>query len=62
MSRTYRTKKNEILATRITPRLYDYVKMAAYNDSLSVSEWIRNLIISELKRNNLLPFRLYEPQ
>ena len=49
------TPKNVLLATRVTPRVRDIVLQMARRERLNVSEWMRNLIVSELKRNEALP-------
>lgn len=49
------TPKNVLLATRVTPRIRDIVVQMAQHEGLNVSEWMRNLIVSELKRNDALP-------
>jgi hypothetical protein len=53
--------KNILLATRVTPRIRDIVIQMALREGLNVSEWLRNLIISELKRNEVLPNVLRAP-
>jgi hypothetical protein len=49
------TPKNVLLATRVTPRIRDIVVQMSHREGLNVSEWLRNLIINELKRNEALP-------
>jgi hypothetical protein len=49
------TPKNMLLATRVTPRIRDIVIQMAQREGLNTSEWLRNLIIGELKRNEALP-------
>jgi len=49
------TPKNVLLATRVTPRIRDIVVQMAHREGLNTSEWLRNLIINELKRNEALP-------
>jgi len=49
------TPKNVLLATRVTPRIRDIVVQMSQREGLNVSEWLRNLIINELKRNEALP-------
>lgn len=53
--------KNILLATRVTPRIRDIIIQMAHREGLNVSEWLRNLIISELKRNEVLPNVLRAP-
>jgi hypothetical protein len=54
--------KDVLLATRVTPRISVNVKQMAYREGLNVSEWLRNLIIEELKRTDSLPKRFNEPK
>ncbi len=49
------TPKTVLLATRVTPRIRDIVVSMAVREGLNVSEWMRNLIIMELKRSEALP-------
>jgi hypothetical protein len=53
--------KDILLATRVTPRISENVKQMAYREGLTVSEWLRNLIVAELKRTDSLPRRFKEP-
>jgi uncharacterized protein (DUF1778 family) len=46
--------KTEMLAVRVTKPIKDAVIMAAQSEGLDVSEWMRSLIISELRRRSLL--------
>jgi len=55
------TPKTVLLATRVTPRIRDIVVQMAHREGLNVSEWLRNLIIGELKRNEALPTLLRSP-
>ena len=55
MPQKTRTPKNMLLATRVTPRIQDIVIQMAQREGLNVSEWMRNLIIMELKRAEALP-------
>ena len=55
MPRKTGTPKNVLLATRVTPRIRDIVVQMAQREGLNVSEWLRVLIINELKRNAALP-------
>ena len=47
--------KTALLATRVTPRIRDVVVQMATREGFNVSEWLRNLIIMELKRTGVLP-------
>jgi hypothetical protein len=53
--------KDVLLATRVTPRISMSVKQMAYREGLNVSEWLRNLILEELKKTDSLPKRFKEP-
>ena len=53
--------KTVLLATRVTPRIRDIVVQMATREGLNVSEWLRNLIILELKRAEALPSVLRAP-
>ena len=55
MPQKTRPPKNMLLATRITPKVRDSVVQLAQREGLNVSEWLRNLIIMELKRADVLP-------
>lgn len=61
MGRSAAIRKNVLLATRVTPKISQTVRQLALRDGLTVSEWIRNLIIMELKKSNMLPNRLMSP-
>jgi hypothetical protein len=47
--------KSVLLATRVTPRIKDVVERMAIREGLSVSEWLRNLVVIELKKEEALP-------
>ena len=61
MPRKTGSPKNVLLATRVTPRIRDIVVQMAHREGLNVSEWMRNLIIMELKRAEALPSVLRAP-
>jgi hypothetical protein len=50
-----KSTKSTIIALRLNPRIAELVSQAASNDCMNVSEWIRSLIVEELKRRGLLP-------
>jgi hypothetical protein len=54
MRQKTRPPKNMLLATRITPKVRDSVVQLAQGEGLNVSEWLRNVIIMELKRADVL--------
>jgi hypothetical protein len=53
--------KTVLLATRVTPRIRDIVVQMATHEGLNVREWLRNLIIMELKNSEALPNVLRAP-
>ena len=55
------TPKTVLLATRVTPRIRDIVVQMASREGLNTSEWLRNLIILELKKGEALPNVIREP-
>ena len=55
MDKTTSKPKSVMLATRVTPLINDIVNQMAKREGLNKSEWIRNLIIAELKRSKVLP-------
>jgi hypothetical protein len=61
MGRSKSQTKDILLATRVTPRISENVKQMAYREGLNVSEWLRNLIVAELKKTGSLLRRFKEP-
>ena len=61
MGRSKSNAKTILLATRVTPKINDLIKQMAYREGLHVSEWMRNIIVNELKKNGLLHTKLREP-
>lgn len=55
MPRTKALKKSELLCTRVTPEIKSRIQVAASREGLSPSEWVRNLILGELKATDSLP-------
>jgi hypothetical protein len=47
--------KVALLTTRVTPQIKNVVEQQASREGLTSSEWLRNLVIRELKGENLLP-------
>ena len=62
MPRSNGTPKSVLLATRVTPGIDAKIKQIAFREGLYVSEWIRQLCISELKEQNMLGNRIKPPQ
>jgi hypothetical protein len=61
MGRSQSKTKTKLLATRVTPKIQELIKQMAYREGLYVSEWIRNVILNELKKNGMLTTTLMEP-
>ncbi len=61
MGRSNGVPKSVLLATRVTPGINQKVKQMAFRDGLYVSEWIRQLIIAELKNQDMLGRPLQVP-
>jgi hypothetical protein len=55
MPKTDSETKAALLTTRVTPQIKDVVEQQASREGLTSSEWLRNLVIEELKRESLLP-------
>ncbi|HID90773.1 TPA: hypothetical protein EYP44_02305 [Candidatus Bathyarchaeota archaeon] len=47
--------KEKLISTRVTPTIKSIVFNEAEREGLTISEWLRNLIVVELRRRNLLP-------
>ena len=47
--------KDSLLCTRVTPLIKKVVLQQASIEGLSSSEWLRNLIVKELRARNALP-------
>jgi hypothetical protein len=61
MGRIRGEPKNVLLTVRVTPRIREHVLQEASREGLVASEWLRNLIVIELKKSNALPISLREP-
>jgi len=62
MGRSHGTPKSVLIATRVTPAINAKIKQVAFREGLYVSEWIRQLIISELRKQDMLGRPLHFPQ
>ena len=62
MGRSNGIPKSVLLATRVTPGISEKIKQVAFREGLYVSEWIRQLIIAELKNQDMLGRPLHAPQ
>ncbi len=61
MPRTKALKKTELVCTRVTLEIKNRIQVAASREGLSPSEWVRNLILGELKATDSLPDLLRVP-
>ncbi|RJS76539.1 hypothetical protein CW712_01325 [Candidatus Bathyarchaeota archaeon] len=48
------TSKAELLCTRVTPQIKEAVIHESQVEGLTASEWLRNLIVKELKERGAL--------
>ncbi|MEM2240530.1 MAG: winged helix-turn-helix domain-containing protein [Candidatus Bathyarchaeia archaeon] len=62
MSQTTASTKKSIIAFRVAPYVKDLVTQVALSEGLAPSEWLRNLLIGEFKRRNLLPKTVTTPK
>ena len=62
MPRNNANPKTVLLATRVTPRIKRLVGQLAQREGLAVSEWLRNIVVMELKRNSALPALIQSPE
>ncbi len=46
--------KEDLLCTRVTPMIKDAVARESQMEGLTTSEWLRNLIVKELKERGAL--------
>jgi hypothetical protein len=46
--------KSALLSVRVTPHIKETVAQLTHSEGVDVSEWLRNLIVSELKRRGAL--------
>ena len=61
MGRSSSTPKTELIATRVTPRISRIIKAIAASEGLYASEWVRKVIIKELKSSKLLTTSINHP-
>ena len=61
LGRSKSKPKTVLLATRVTPKINELINQMAHREGLYVSEWIRTVLIGELKKSGLLTTRLIDP-
>jgi len=54
--------KNALISTKITTRIKGIIVQQASREGITSSEWLRKLIIKELKNENLLPIIFKTPE
>ena len=52
------TKRKPALATRVSPNIYNSFKLLANNLGITVSEYLRRLILQDLESKKMLQYRL----
>jgi len=62
MPKTSFGSKTSLICTRVTPYIKEIIEQQASREGLTSSEWIRNLIIKELKEENLLQMVFKTPK
>ena len=62
MPRTSFEAKTSLVCTRVTPYIKEIIEQQASREGLTSSEWVRNLIIKELKEENLLQMVFKTPR
>jgi len=62
MPKTSFETKSSLVCTRVTPNIKEIIEQQASIEGLTPSEWIRNLIIKELKNENLLKMVFKTPK
>jgi len=62
MPKTSFEPKTSLVATRVTPYIKEIIEQQASREGLTSSEWVRNLIIKELKAEKLLQMVFKTPK
>ena len=62
MPKTSFEAKTSLVCTRVTPFIKEIIEQQASREGLTASEWIRNLIIKELKEEKLLQLVFKTPK
>jgi hypothetical protein len=61
MGRGSGTPKTKLIATRVTPRIRRIITSVAASEGLYTSEWVRKVIVKELKQSKLLTTSIDHP-
>lgn len=62
MPKTSFATKTALVCTRVTPFIKEIIEQQASREGLTSSEWVRNLIIKELKEEKLLQLVFKTPK
>ena len=54
--------KTSLISTKVTTRIREIIIQQASREGITTSEWLRKLIIKELKNENLLPMVFKTPK
>ena len=54
--------KTSLVSTKVTSRIREIIIQQASREGITTSEWLRKLIIKELKNENLLPMVFKTPK
>ena len=54
MGRSTFGRKTELLTARVTPEISEAVKRIATSEGLNIAEWLRKLIVLELRSNGMI--------
>lgn len=55
-------RKSVIVTTRLTPEIKNSIDQASSQEGISSSEWMRNIIVKELRTRDLLPVTYILPE
>lgn len=61
MGRSRSKPKTKLIVIRVTPRIRRIIESVAINEGLYTSEWVRKVIIKELKNSKLLTTSISHP-
>lgn len=59
MPKSSSLRKTEIIATRVTSQIKDIIESEARREGLDISEWLRNLVIEELRKRGAFPRHVF---
>ena len=62
MPKTAFETKDALVCTRVTPYIKEVLDQQASREGITPSEWVRNLIVTELKKEDLLQMVFKTPR